>query len=449
LSKRNENRPGYKETRVGWIPEDWEVKWLKDIATINELSLSENTLPDFSFYYLSLSDVNENRFSIPDGKITFVNAPSRARRKFKPNDVLLSTVRPNLQGFGFVDFECDEFVCSTGFGVIHAKPDAYGKFIYHTLYSHETSKYFYACVVGSNYPALNNNDVEKLNIPTPSLPEQRKIAEILSAWDKAIDLVGKQIESKQWLKKGLMQQLLTGRVRFRDYVESTKLMQTKYAAIPADWTVNTVFELGKKNHDTVQTGPFGAQLHASDYVEEGIPLILIRNIEDNRLDPDNIPRITEKDAERLSKYALQENDIVFSRVGRVGSCFIAAKEHVGWIISGQTLRIRLPKNVINIDYLSYAIQDTSVKKYLMAVSIGSTRKSISTMILEKLPIISPSQDEQTSIAIVLKRCDAEIVGLKEKINILRKQKRGLMQKLLTGEVRMKVQGGKNVENTHS
>ena len=79
--------------------------------------------------------------------------------------------------------------------------------------------------------------------------------------------------------------------------------------------------MGNHDKNTVQTGPFGAQLHAEDYVDEGIPLILIKNIKETGLDVTGIPKITTEDADRLSRYKLIEGDIVFSRVGRVGSCF--------------------------------------------------------------------------------------------------------------------------------
>lgn len=302
MNKRNKKRPGYRETKVGWIPEDWKAEHLVSIVYINHKSLSEGTTEDnYSFYYLTLSDVSEGNFSKPEKKIRFNLAPSRARRKFTKGDVLLSTVRPNFKGFGFVDFNANEFICSTGFAVLHPKKSFDGEFIYHYLNSYNVDKYFYACVVGSNYPALNNNDVEKLWIPLPPDKEREKIAEILTTWDKAIELVGNQIEAKQLLKRGLMQQLLTGKIRFIEYVFSEGFKKIKYADIPEDWLIKTVYELGDKSNSTVQTGPFGAQLHASDYVEEGIPLILIRNIEGNRLNSDDIPKITEKDSARLRK----------------------------------------------------------------------------------------------------------------------------------------------------
>ena len=109
--------------------------------------------------------------------------------------------------------------------------------------------------------------------------------------------------------------------------------------LPDAWRYRSVGTLGDSN-GVVQTGPFGAQLHAEDYVEVGTPFILIKNIRDGYVDSNDMPRISREDATRLAVYALKLGDIVFSRVGRIGSCFLVGKTEAGWIISGQLLRLR-------------------------------------------------------------------------------------------------------------
>lgn len=415
------NRPGYKETNVGWIPEDWEVKCLKEIAAINELSLSENTLPDLSFYYLSLSDVNGDRFSIPDGKITFVNSPSRARRKFKQGDVLLSTVRPNLKGFGFVDFESDEFICSTGFAVIHAKPDAYGKFIYHTLYSHVTSKYFYACVVGSNYPALNNNDVEKLKIPTPSLLEQHKIAEILSAWDTAIELVGKQIEAKQRLKKGLMQHLLTGKIRFpgfnNDWKDATLKQLSKLL-------VSNVDKKSSDDETLVDLCNY-LDVYKNEYITRAV---------------DFMPATATK--KEIKKFSLKVGDVILTKDSEtredIASTAVVT-ETVNNLVCGYHLAIlRLDPKKGNSVFLAKLLSHGRTHHHFVAYANGATRFGLTISAIENAKVRIPSVDEQKRIAQVFLSIDRELDKLQKKIDVFRQQKQGLMQKLLTGEVRIQI-----------
>src|SRR5690606_3601006 len=88
--------------------------------------------------------------------------------------------------------------------------------------------------------------------------------------------------------------------------------------VPEGWEIIRIKSLEKNASYVVQTGPFGAQLHASDYIDDGIPLILIRNVNNLRIDDSDIPKITSEDAERLSLYQLEIGDIVFSRVGSIG-----------------------------------------------------------------------------------------------------------------------------------
>src|SRR5690554_2849716 len=217
MAKRNENRPGYKKTKVGWIPEEWECYRLSEIANINPESLSGKTNGNYRFYYLDLSAIDEGLIKYPDNKIMFTNAPSRARRVIKKGDVLLATVRPNLKGFAHIDIDIPDVICSTGYAVIRVKESIDSKYLYYTLFTYETEGYFYGCVAGSGYPALNSSELNYLRLPVPSLLEQKKIAKILSTWDRAIEQTHRLIEAKKRLKKGLMQQLLTGRMRFPEF----------------------------------------------------------------------------------------------------------------------------------------------------------------------------------------------------------------------------------------
>lgn len=115
MTAPNENRPGYKKTQAGWIPEEWTISDLGNVAKINCASLDEQTDPDYRFYYIDLSSVKEGAIELPQENTRFSEAPCRARRVVKNGDVLLATVRPNLRGFGYIDFDAVDLICSTGF----------------------------------------------------------------------------------------------------------------------------------------------------------------------------------------------------------------------------------------------------------------------------------------------------------------------------------------------
>jgi type I restriction enzyme S subunit len=277
------------------------------------------------------------------------------------------------------------------------------------------------------------------DFPT-SKPEQTKIAEILSTVDRAIEQTEALIAKQQRIKTGLMQDLLTRGIDEHGNLRSEQTHEFKdspLGRIPVEWGRRSIRSLGAGHPSTVQTGPFGAQLHAEDYVEDGVPLLLIRNLQDGRIDVDGMPRVREADATRLSRYALQPGDVVFSRVGRVGSCFLVEPEHDGWLISGQLLRVRMVKDVVDNRYLYRALASKYAQDHIAGASVGTTRTSINTQILESLEILVPTdRHEQAKIAEVLLTADQ---ALKQMEALLAKQQRiktSLMQDLLTGKKRV-------------
>lgn len=194
---------------------EWKTVKIRNISEINPKSLSENTSPEYEFTYIDLSSTGEPEQIDFSRKILFKNAPSRARRIFEKNDILLSMVRPYLQNFIFVDFEPKDFICSTGFAVIHCEQNVSSKYVFYTMFSESISRQIKKILVGTNYPAINAEDVKNLLIPLPPLSEQIAIADILFTADKEIALLKKELEETKLQKKALMQLLLTGIVRVK------------------------------------------------------------------------------------------------------------------------------------------------------------------------------------------------------------------------------------------
>ena len=182
------------------IPEDWKVKHFEDVADIDTESLNSSTPKDYEFDYISLSDVDSEDFKIDTTRQVFANAPSRARRIVKKGDVLMSTVRPNLQGFSLIRDNVKDLIASTGFAVITAKKCS-NEFLYQYLFSSGINKQFYQLLVGSNYPAINSSNDKKIKIPLPPLSEQRVIAGSLITWDAAIHTTEQLITQKEKRKK--------------------------------------------------------------------------------------------------------------------------------------------------------------------------------------------------------------------------------------------------------
>ncbi len=201
------------QRRLSGFSGEWEVKRLVDIADIDPESLPGNTQPDHEFRYISLEDVDEGTLT-GFSELCFREAPSRARRRLRQNDILISTVRPNLKSHLHFKISEANWVCSTGFSVVRCMPGiADSGYIFFHLFAHHVNKQIEALITGSNYPAINSGDVRNLTIPMPKIEEQTAIATILSDMDSELAAIEAHREKARHIKQGMMQVLLTGRIR--------------------------------------------------------------------------------------------------------------------------------------------------------------------------------------------------------------------------------------------
>jgi type I restriction enzyme S subunit len=185
--------------------------------------------------------------------------------------------------------------------------------------------------------------------------------------------------------------------------------------LPSGWKETTLGEVAE-----VQTGPFGSQLHEKDYVATGTPIITVENLVNDCINHSaDTPKVSEDDKARLSRYILNEGDIVFSRVGSVDRCAYVSGKEDKWLFSGRLLRVRPAKEVFN-KYVFYWISQPAIKEYVRKIAVGATMPSINTELLSQVPISFPPLPEQKAIAAILSSFD-------DKIELLRRQNRTLEQ----------------------
>jgi type I restriction enzyme S subunit len=171
----------------------------------------------------------------------------------------------------------------------------------------------------------------------------------------------------------------------------------------SEWKVYNLGEIA-----SVQTGPFGSQLHQSDYVEVGTPIITVEHLGENRILHKNLPRVNDEDKNRLKKYWLQEDDIVFSRVGSVDRRAYVKKDEDGWLFSGRCLRVR-PSKKVDGKFLSYFFGMEDFKSKIRAVAVGATMPSLNTSIMKDIEVTMPKDlDTQKEIAQILTSLDDKI-----------------------------------------
>jgi type I restriction enzyme S subunit len=175
-----------------------------------------------------------------------------------------------------------------------------------------------------------------------------------------------------------------------------------------NWETTTLGEVCRRGGGNIQTGPFGSQLHASDYVSVGIPSIMPVNIGENRISIEGIARITVEEAERLEKYRVREGDIVYSRRGDVERRALIRAQEDGWLCGTGCLRIRLGEGVVDPLFASYYLGDSEVRKWIVRHAVGATMPNLNTSILSALPFVVPPIEEQKAIAKILSSLDDKI-----------------------------------------
>ncbi|CCG57385.1 Restriction endonuclease S subunits [Brachyspira pilosicoli WesB] len=376
------------------LPSDWKEVRLGDICDINVNSLRESTNENYQFKYIDLSSVKNGIIDFPNNYITFKNAPSRARRIIKIDDVIMATVRPNLKGFAYISFDPKEYICSTGFAVLTSKSEICMKYIYQILYANYIEKQISNMLVGSNYPALNTSDILNIKILLPPLYEQKRIAEILSTFDDLIENLTKLIEKKEIYKKGVMQRVLSGEVRFEGFTD--------------EWEFKSLEELCNIKK--------GEQKNKLDLIENGEYPVLSGGMDFSGY---------------YDSYNREANTITISEGGN--SCGYVNFIKTKFWASGHCYTL----HDVNIDvaFLYQCLKYNENK--IMKLRLGSGLPNIQLSYIREYTLkIPPSIEEQKKIAELLSLIDQDIDSLKQILHLRRLQKKGVMQKLLTGEVRV-------------
>ena len=173
------------------------------------------------------------------------------------------------------------------------------------------------------------------------------------------------------------------------------------------WVQTTLGEVVASGGGKIQTGPFGSQLHASDYVEAGIPCVMPANMKNNRVDMSGIALISEQDAMRLSQHLVRDGDILYSRRGDVTQKALIRKNEVGYFCGTGCLLVR-PGEKIDSEFLTYHLSTPSNQSWIVKQAVGATMPNLNTAILSGVPLNVPDKKTQQKIAAVLSALDAKI-----------------------------------------
>ena len=253
-------------------PENWNCTRLKNVALINENSLSTSTHSDYILNYLEISNVNNCGIISKNEirKLFFLDAPSRARRIVRNGDTVISSVRPNLQAIAYIKHTSGNLIASTGFYVVTPIQQRIDdKYTYYLLISDGSKQYLEAVAKGVGYPAVDDKDFGTLKFAIPSLLEQRQITSRLdktcAAIDKAIEAKEKQLEILDALRKSIIHKAVTRGLD--DLVELKDSGVEWLGRIPKHWNCEHL----KRVCSRIQTGSTPPTANTEYYVDGTIP----------------------------------------------------------------------------------------------------------------------------------------------------------------------------------
>jgi type I restriction enzyme, S subunit len=409
---------------------------LGSMVSIDPESLPLGTIPSFEFHYFDISCVANGRLQMPDMSIAYAEAPSRARRIVKNGDVLMSTVRPNLKAFAYCNLPEGSYVASTGFAVLRAIEGNDPRYILYSILSDDVARQINSYVVGSNYPAINSSDVKRLQIPGWKPSQQRRIAEILSTVDRAIEQTEALIAKYQQIKTGLMHDLFTRGVTPDGHLRPTRAQaphlyrESPLGWIPKEWECSPAEALLARIIDYRGKTPVKTVT--------GIPLITAKNVRMGYIDPEPREFIAERDyAYWMTRGIPNLGDVLFTTEAPLGN--VAQIEATERVAFAQRVIILQPTPKIRSGFLKVVLMSERIQRAIARLSSGTTALGIKQSEFRKVLLSHPSDTkEQELIEVKLESVDGYIQGQQNVMGKLLQEKHGLMQDLLTGHVRMKV-----------
>lgn len=283
--------------------------------------------------------------------------------------------------------------------------------------------------------AFDNEMFRSLMLPSPPLDEQRAIADYLDAETARIDAL---IEKKQRIgelldERGRIEavRLVTGQ---RADVDLAEVDSDVYGVVPGGWRSTALRHLGC----TVQTGPFGSQLHADEYVEGGWPVVNPMNLVDGGISPSDSMTVSDEKRAELARHILRKGDIVFGRRGEMGRAGIVTEMSAGWLCGTGSLRLRLHGDDLDPRYLQLLLGTPPARAYFELASVGTTMDNLNSEIVLAFPCLVPPCDEQSAIVEEVNKSRCRIsqtrAVLARQIALLNERRQALITTAVTGKL---------------
>jgi type I restriction enzyme S subunit len=405
------------------VPDGWRQEKLGKIST----AVTSGSRDWAQFYsdsgskFIRMTNLRRDGIYLKLDDLKYVDVKSESadgKRTALANGDILISITAELGKIGWIPENFGEAFINQHTALVRINQNkADSKFIAYLLSSKKMNAVINQLNDAGAKAGLNLPTIKALPLLLPPFKEQQKISRILSTWDKAIEKLEALITAKQKRKKALMQQLLTGKKRFAGFEE--------------EWELKRLDSLAKVFIGLVTT-------MTTNYVDCGVPLIRNSDIKQNKITKEKLIYLSQDFASANKERKLKTGDIVTVHTGEVGVSSVIDKELNG-SIGFATLNTRLKSDEISPEYLCWYFNSEHFIQWCVAMSTGDGRQNLNLKDFVKSKIIFPGNiEEQQKIASVLSAANTEIQTHQKQLAALKQQKKCLMQQLLTGKKRVKV-----------
>ena len=405
--------PGYKQTEVGVIPEDWSVKTLGEIGeSLIGLTYSPTEVRPYGILVLRSSNVQDNVLSFEDN--VFVETDVPLRIMVKEGDLLVCVRNGSRELIG----KCallDNRVHGMTFGAFMAVfRSRHGKLL-HQIFQSGIIKKQINEHLGATINQITNKSLNSFSVPLPPTEQERHvIAAALSDVDALLASLDRLIAKKRDLRQAAMQELLTGRTRLQGF--------------SAEWSQT---ELKHLVSTPITDGP-----HLTPkFYDTGVPFLSVNNLVDNRINLSDLRYISREDDELFAKKCKpKKNDVLLGKAASVGKVAIVESDFDFNIWS--PIALVRPGDKLNPKFFYYQLLSADCINQIRLLTNSSSQGNIGMVDIEKILITYPDIEEQTAIAEILSDLDNELANFETRRDKTVSLKQGMMQELLTGRTRL-------------
>jgi type I restriction enzyme, S subunit len=403
------------------IPDGWKIELLGEFMIVKDGVHQTPTYTASGIPFLRVTDIQDESINLSKTKYISKEEHDKITARLKPtNGDILYSKNGTIGITRIVDWDW-EFSFFVSLALLRFKKDGYSvQYLAQYLQSDLAKREIYQGSKQGSVINLHLEEIQKFRVPIPPFLEQCKIAEVLGVWDELIDLLERLIGKMRSRKQGLMQQLLTGKKRFKEFEGS-------------EWKTVNLSDLCSLITKGTTPSSIGFE-----FCNEGINYIKIESINDRgQFLTEKIAKISEEAYQALKRSQLKELDILFSIAGALGRVAIVSDNILPANTNQALAIIRLKEEYRNChEYLFQYLKSDVITKHIECVNVQAAQANLSLSQINNFKIIFPSLPEQEKIAAVLSAADEEISTLEKQLAAYKQQKLGLMQQLLTGRIRI-------------